>query len=285
MQGVLITNHYVRSEKFKQLFAMLLQAAEDAGIAMQRRTNFETLTDGLPANTDFVLFWDKDVRLARELERQGYRLFNSAAAIEACDDKSRTHTLLCTAGIPCPETVFSPLLHYALDWDREPMLDRVEQRLAYPMVVKECYGSFGQKVHLAQNRAELEQICNTMDTRPFLFQQFIAESTGRDIRINVVGGKIVAAMVRENNDGDFRANVAMGGAGRAYTPTAAEAEMALAAAKVLGLDFGGMDILFGANGPIFCEANSNMHFKGIYSCTGVNTAEHIMAHIKREMAK
>ena len=67
MQGVLITNHYVRSEKFKELFAMLMQAADDAGITMLRQTNFETLTDGMPAGTDFVLFWDKDVQLARQL--------------------------------------------------------------------------------------------------------------------------------------------------------------------------------------------------------------------------
>ncbi|MBQ4094280.1 MAG: RimK family alpha-L-glutamate ligase, partial [Oscillospiraceae bacterium] len=105
MQGVLITNHYVRSEKFKALFAMLMQAADDAGIGLRRQTNFETLTDGFAERPDFVLFWDKDVRLARELERQGHRLFNSAAAIEACDDKSRTHTLMQKAGIRCPETV------------------------------------------------------------------------------------------------------------------------------------------------------------------------------------
>ena len=114
MQGVLITNHYVRSEKFKALFAMLMQAADNAGIDLRRQTNFETLTDGFAERPDFVLFWDKDVRLARELERQGHRLFNSAAAIEACDDKSRTHTLMQKAGIRCPETVFSPLLHYLI---------------------------------------------------------------------------------------------------------------------------------------------------------------------------
>lgn len=283
MRGALVTNHYVRSEPFLQLFAMLMQAAEDQGVSLTRVSNFEVLLHGFAQKPDFVLFWDKDVRLARELERQGFRLFNRAGAIESCDDKSRSYTIAQVAGIPCPDTLIAPMLHHPINWDREPLLADVEQRFGYPVVVKECYGSFGQRVYLAKNRAELEQLCDSIGTRPFLFQRFVETSAGRDLRINLVGGRIVAAMQRQSTGGDFRANVARGARCIPHTPTERESEMALSAAAALGLDFGGLDLLFGEEGPLFCEANSNLHFQGIYACTGVNTAEHILAHIKREM--
>ncbi|MGN1317467.1 MAG: RimK family alpha-L-glutamate ligase, partial [Lachnospirales bacterium] len=101
---------------------------------------------------------------------------------------------------------------------------------------------------------------------------------GKDIRINMVGDKAVASMIRYN-DNDFRANITNGGKMSVYTPTEDEINMAKEVCNILNLDFGGIDILFGKDGPILCEVNSNAHFKNIFDCTGVNVADYIAEYI------
>jgi len=118
---------------------------------------------------------------------------------------------------------------------------------------------------------------------PILYQQAITESMGRDVRINVVGGRVVASILRQSTGGDFRSNLTLGGTMAPYTPTEAEAQLALRATQLLGLDFAGVDVLFGKNGPLLCEVNSNAHFKTTLACTGVNMAQHIMHYIKEQL--
>ena len=123
-----------------------------------------------------------------------------------------------------------------------------------------------------------EIVTNTNE--PLIFQEFIAESKGKDIRINMVGNQAVASMLRYNNN-DFRANITNGGSMKNYTPTEEEIAVAQKVCKALNLDFGGVDILFGKNGPIVCEVNSNAHFKNIFDCTGVNVADYIGEYIEK----
>ena len=114
-------------------------------------------------------------------------------------------------------------------------------------------------------------------------QKFIASSRGRDLRINVVGGMVIATMYRYN-DNDFRSNISNGGSMKPYEPTSEQKDVAIKAARVLGLDFAGVDVMFGENGmPIVCEVNSNPHFKSTMECTGINMAEHIMQHIAESL--
>ena len=230
---------------------------------------------------DFVLFWDKDLRLAAELERQGLRLYNSAASIEACDDKSLTWLICRHAGIPQPDSIISPKKFHADGLFDPEFLDRAELLFGYPCVVKEAFGSFGQQVYLAKDREELERIIVSIGERPYLIQRYIGSSKGRDLRLQVVGEQVIAAMLREN-DADFRANLTNGGHATDYTGqlTREQSELAVRAVKVLGLDFAGVDLLFGENGEsLLCEVNSNAHFKNLFDCTGVNTAEYILRHI------
>ena len=96
----------------------------------------------------------------------------------------------------------------------------------------------------------------------------------------MVGNQAVASMLRYNNN-DFRANITNGGSMKNYTPTEEEIAVAQKVCKTLNLDFGGVDILFGKNGPIVCEVNSNAHFKNIFDCTGVNVADYIGEYIEK----
>ncbi len=113
-----------------------------------------------------------------------------------------------------------------------------------------------------------------------LFQEFIQNSKGKDLRLQVVGNQVVAAMYRYSENGDFRANISNGGRMRSYEPSQKQMDLAIQCCKILGLDFAGVDILFGKNQEsIVCEVNSNAHFKNIYDCTGINVADSIMEYI------
>lgn len=284
--GLLVVNAFLRTTKFDALYHFLLASAQKERMTLDVRTNAELcgqLSDPALNDYDFVLFWDKDVQLARQLEMRGMRVFNSAQSILWCDDKALTYLQLKKAGIPMPRTILAPKTFPAIGYNDLGFLDQVAAALGFPVVIKECFGSFGQQVYLAQTMAELHERVRSLAGTPILFQELIQESYGRDTRVSVVGGKVVAGMLRQSTDGDFRSNLTRGGAMAAYTPTPQEAALAIAATRALGLDFAGVDVLFGKNGPILCEVNSNAHFQTTLECTGVNMADAIMRHIAERL--
>lgn len=222
------------------------------------------------AGYDFCVYLDKDKYIARMLEKCGMRLFNSSVAIETCDDKMLTAIAL--AGVvPMPATLPGALCYNPELPVKESILDGVECRLGYPVIVKSSYGSLGSGVFKAGNRAELRAIAEKLKCEPHLFQQYIAESAGEDARVIVVGGKVVAAMKRKSC-GDFRSNLELGGTGSPLEPDGELAHMCIRAARALGLDYCGVDVLFGKSGYLVCEVNSNAFFGGIEMVTGVNVA-------------
>ena len=175
---------------------------------------------------DFVLFLDKDIHLARQLELLGLPVYNRSEAIDVCDSKAKTHQALANHGIPMPKTIFPPFTYEGIQRQNFDAFSRIGQALGYPLVVKEAYGSFGQQVYLIQTENELIELVKKLKHKPFILQEFIEKSRGRDIRINVVGDKVIAAMKR-TSEHDFRANMTNGGQGSPYTPTEAEAELAI----------------------------------------------------------
>ena len=292
MQGWLIVNAYVKSNKFREIFEMLVKAAERQKCELTIKTNEETWRllvendynlQNIKETIDFVIFWDKDIKLAKVLEGQGLKLFNSADSIAVCDDKAETHIALLNKDIRMPKTFFCPKVFTV---DGCPYIDyylEAAESIGYPCIVKENMGSFGQQVSLAHDKDELISIINSIFPKGFIVQEYIATSEGRDIRVHVVGNKVAAAMYRYNSD-DFRANITNGGKMKAYTVNREEEKMALEVCRELGLDFGGIDILFGEDDmPVFCEANSNAHFKNLYDCTGINVADAIISYIREEL--
>lgn len=275
MKGTLIINHELRGEKFRAQTALYLAAAEKQGVGMTVRTNAEPIG----RETDFVLFLAKDVRLARLLEQDGCRVFNSASSIALCDDKSLTYLRLRSEDIPMPETLLVPMCFFASDWSENPFVETAVGRLGFPMVVKEACGSFGQQVWLVNDRNALVERLNASSPRTMLLQRFVSSSRGRDVRLQVVGGEVVATMFRWSET-DFRANVSNGGSMKSYCPDDAQVSLAVRACKALGLSFGGVDLLFGEEGePLLCEVNSNAHIRNLYDCTGINVADRILRHI------
>lgn len=293
MKGIMVVNAFLHSDKFSEIYEWLSAAAKRQGIALSVHTNAEIparadradiLNKMFLYGADFVLYWDKDVFLARTLEAMGYRLFNCADAIGACDNKAETFLRLRGAGIRMPETIMIPQTFPNIGYTNDAFLDMAEQELKYPFVVKECFGSFGAQVYMAENRESVWKILERTAGRPVILQELIETSIGRDVRIQMTGGRVTASMMRVH-DSDFRANVTNGGRMRQFTPTKEQARMAEEVCRILNLDFGGVDILFGKDEePVLCEVNSNAHFKNIFDCTGVNAADAIMEHIRSELS-
>ena len=288
LNGWLVVNHFLKSQKFDEIYQWLHNSAEKHDISLERHTNAEVINmlakskDCLikNSNLDFILFWDKDVRLARLLEGYGVRLFNSADSIEICDDKYRTYTMLKNHNIKMPETIVVPMSYLAIDWNSSDVFDGLCSSLRFPVILKECFGSFGEQVYLIESPECLALKMNEIGIRPMIIQEYIESSKGRDLRLNVVGDEVVACMHRFSTNGDFRANVTNGASMEMYNPTDKQVEMAVTACKLLGLDFGGVDILFDEDeSPILCEVNSNAHFKNIYDCTKINVADFTLEYI------
>ncbi len=287
--GFLVVNHFLQTSKFTDLYERLQKGAEAAGLTLLVKTGCDLLSEISSGfikeqeKPDFVLFWDKDIRLAKQLESMGIPLFNSAAAIEACDDKSLTHLAL-SGIVPMPKTICAPMTYPAVGYTDLDFVETAGEALGFPMVIKECFGSFGAQVYLVQTPEEAKEKAKSLAGTPFIFQEFIEKSAGRDIRLQVVGDRVIAAMLRFSETGDFRAGITSGGSMKPYEPTEEQKKLAVLVCKTLGLDFAGVDFLFGENDePILCEVNSNAHFKNLYDCTGVDAAAEIMAYISKKL--
>lgn len=289
-KGYIIINGFLREEKFFSLYSALKQSADKAGLQLELKTNIELMCDIASGKTvanealpPFAIFWDKDVRLAKTLEAAGMKLFNSAGAIELCDDKSLTHIALMNR-VPQPKTVLIPLTFQRVGYTDCTFLEKIAAYLGFPFVIKQCFGSFGAGVYLAGNMEEAKAALMKTAGGAAIAQQYIASSFARDIRAYIVGDKVAAAMLRHNESGDFRANVAQGGKADAYTLSEAQAALAVKTAQLLGCTFAGVDLLFGENGEMtVCEVNSNAHFAGISAATGVNIADKIIEAVAQRI--
>lgn len=288
MRGLIVYNGFWNSDGPNASVRSLVAAAEKEGVTLTPVPNtalFAKLTSDAAVvgeEAPFALFWDKDVRLARAMEAAGMRLYNSAAAVAVCDDKSATQLALCANGIPMPETWVAPMAYVQYDAAGERFLKEAEDALGYPLVVKECFGSLGGQVYLANTPAELRTLAGGMAARPFVLQKFIAASKGTDRRLYVVGDEVVAAMTR-HNENDFRANVGAGGSGTVYHPTAEEEALALRCCRILGTAIAGVDLLRDEDGsPLVCEVNSSAQTKELTACTGVDVDRAIIRYVKSQ---
>ena len=310
-QGWLIVNEYLDTEKFLEIRKLFLSGAEKKNVKLTVYTNADFAVDLSGAvvksrafdegEPQFIIFYDKDIALAAALEKMGYRLYNSADAIDVCDSKVKTATRISEYNLNCkddeakilmPKTYKVPFTYenigikdsYSFDF-----LDYVEKDLceagegalsdAYPMVIKESNSSFGMGVHLAGSREEAVKLICEYGNKECLIQEYISYSSGRDYRLQMVSDKCVCAMMR-SNENDFRANITNGGKMSEYKPTDEDLSLARNVMKCLKLDFAGIDIMHDKSGrTVFLEANSNAHFKNIYDLTGINAAEKMIEYI------
>ncbi|MDE5729868.1 MAG: RimK family alpha-L-glutamate ligase [Clostridia bacterium] len=289
-KGAIILNAYShlkpvtnQAEKLKNEFSQLgvgISVFKNGSFGLYINDNGEIVNE--LKNYDFCVYLDKDKYSSHLLEKSGLRLFNSHAAIRACDDKMLTFALLSQNGVPVPATVAAPIRYTPSATPDEAFLTSAAKKLGYPLIIKQCYGSRGQSVYKADNFEQLKAYAVELQCTPHIYQRFIKESAGKDARVIVIGGKITAAMKRSSKT-DFRSNMDLGGEGAIFTPDKEITNLCLKVAKILNLDYCGVDVLFGKDGYLICEVNSNAFFDGIESVTGVNVARAYARHIFNEI--
>lgn len=292
----IIYNGSLSSHKFLDFAQMLKHAAQEKGHNVKLYKNNHLLSclqtnkhsliqNELTDLPDYVIFTDKDIYLAKQLENKGIRLFNKADTIAISDDKILTYQQLANHSINIPKTIIAPKIFTNESSIDDNYLLTISEHLSFPLIIKEAFGSFGEQVYLINSFTEMKEKVNEISRKPFIFQQFIKSSFGKDLRLQVVGNKVVTAMMRTSTD-DFRANVTTGGQMEPYEPTEKEKQIAVCATKALNADFAGVDLLFGDNGePIVCEVNSNAHIRNLLTCTGINSAPYIIDHIEQELGE
>ena len=214
----------------------------------------------------------------RQLERLGVRIFNDSRSIEMVSDKMHTHQVLAESGLPTPTTM---LAKFPVD------IELVERTIGFPVVVKTLLGVNGTGVFLMDNHDAFSDLMNLIEqTNPdiqLIFQKFIAKSKGRDLRLFVVDGEVVASMERRATDGGFKANYTQGAEVVEFKPDQVAIDMAIKTAKILNLQVAGIDLLYDENGYTICEANSFPGFKGLESCCNVNIPEKIFSAMEARL--
>ena len=184
----------------------------------------------------------------------------------------KTGILLAQNGVRMPKTLAGQLCYGSDEKVKKSSLDIVEKELGYPLIFKKSYGSLGKGVIKVDNRRQLEEVAEKYKGAPHLYQQYIAASHGKDVRVILIGGCAVAAMLRKSQ-GDFRSNIELGGAGENFELNNKLVYLSQRVASLLKLDYCGVDILIGEDGYYLCEVNSNAFFKEFEQVTGVNVAE------------
>ena len=229
----------------------------------------------IPRIGSSVTFYGTTV--VRHFEQMGVYVINNSVAILNSRDKFRSLQSLVAYNISIPRTYFSSDLFYA-----EQI---VKHKLGYPFIVKVLEGTQGLGVYLVNNSDQAKELLSHFIQKKtkIILQEFIAEFSGKDIRVFVVGNKIVASMMRVARGNDFRSNLHLGGDGEKIDLTNQEMQLALAAVNALKLDVAGVDILRTKNGPVVIEVNSSPGLEGIEKVSGVAIAEEIISLTEEKM--
>lgn len=211
----------------------------------------------------------------RQFEMMGVYPLNESVAISRSRDKLRSMQLMARKGIGMPVTGFAH--------SPDDIPDLIRMVGGAPLVIKLLEGTQGIGVVLAETRKAAESVIEAfMGLKAnIMVQEYIREAGGADIRCFVVGDKVVAAMKRQAADGEFRSNLHRGGTATVVRITPEERATAVRAAKTMGLNVAGVDILRSNHGPVVMEVNSSPGIQGIEEATGIDVASKIILFIEK----
>ncbi|MCB1214017.1 MAG: 30S ribosomal protein S6--L-glutamate ligase [Deltaproteobacteria bacterium] len=214
--------------------------------------------------------------VVRQFEMMGVFSVNESVAISRSRDKLRSLQLLARKGIGMPLTGFGNRPDAAQDL--------IELVGGPPLVIKLLEGTQGVGVVLAETHQAAESVIDAFRGLKafFLVQEYIKEAGGADIRCFVIGDKVVASMMRQGQEGDFRSNLHRGGSAQIIKITPEERATAVKAAKIMGLNVAGVDVLRSKRGPLIMEVNSSPGLEGIEKATGKDVAGMIIEFIEKQ---
>jgi len=213
--------------------------------------------------------------IVRQFEAAGTFTINPSIAITRSRDKLRSQQLLSREGIGLPKTGFA-----SSPSDIDHLIKIVG---GAPLIIKLIEGTQGTGVVLAETKKAAQSVIQAMMgiNANIIIQEYIKESQGADIRAFVVGDRVVAAMKRQAEPGEFRSNLHKGGEGRVVRITKEEREMVIRAVKIMGLKMAGVDFLRSDRGALVMEVNSSPGLEGIETVTNVDVAEQVIHFIEK----
>ncbi|HUR43163.1 MAG TPA: 30S ribosomal protein S6--L-glutamate ligase [Aestuariivirga sp.] len=236
----------------------------------EKLTGFDAVIPRIAASHTFY-----GLAVLRQFEMMGVYPLNESVAIGRSRDKLRSLQLLARDGVGLPVTAFAK--------DSTRTDDVIEIAGGAPVVIKLLEGTQGIGVVLGETHKSARSVIEAFQGADIaiLVQAFIKESEGKDIRAFVVGRRIVATMERSGAKGDFRSNLHRGGSAQKVELTPLEKATALKAARSMGLNVAGVDMLRSANGPVVMEVNSSPGLEGIEKTTGVDVAKAIITCLEK----
>jgi len=217
--------------------------------------------------------------IIKQFQLAGFYVLNGYIGVFRAKNKIRTLQMLDHFKIPVPKTIVV---------EDPTILEEAATEFRFPVIVKSIYGTHGRGVFLAESQRSLKPIVEYLTVKergPVSLQEYIKEAKGKDLRVFVLGKKVVAAMERVAKSGEFRANFHKGGTVQLADLSEEEKRMAIKATQVLGLDISGVDILRTKSGPKIIEVNSNPGLEGISMASGIDVAEKIADFIEHRVEK
>lgn len=271
-EEAILRGHEVVVVKYKQCYASIEQNNPTVSYEGQDLNIFDAI---IPRIASYMTKYG--TAIVRQLEMQGVYTVSSSIAISRSRDKLRTLQLLAKSGVGIPRTVVS-----RNTTDIDSLLERLG---GMPVIIKLARGTHGNGVVLAETKKAAKSVLQAFyltndDGTNILLQEFIEESAGTDIRAFVVGSRVVASMKRQSLDDDFRSNLHKGGEGTSVKLTEEEKKVAIKAAKAMGLNVAGVDLMRSNRGPLILEVNASPGF-GIEKVTGRNVAGAIIEYVER----
>ena len=236
----------------------------------ERLTGFDAVIPRIGASVTFF-----GTAVLRQFEMMGVYALNESVAISRSRDKLRSMQLLSRKNIGMPATVFA---HRSSDPGY-----LLKLMGGAPAIIKLLEGTQGKGVVLGETPKAAESIIQAFSAlnAQFIVQSFVKEANGEDIRCLVIGERVVAAMRRKGAEGDFRSNLHQGGAASTVRISPKERATAVAAARAMGLNVCGVDMLRAADGPAVMEVNSSPGIEGLETATGIDVASRIVQHLEQ----
>lgn len=243
----------------------------------------DVLYNGKPIGEYDCIYAKGSFRYAQTLRAVTGTLFRTtympikAGSFTIGHDKLLSHLFLQQFKIPIPKTYLT---------SSPTAAKKILKKVNYPIIFKFPSGTGGKGVMYAESFAAASSLMDALESlrQPFLIQEYI-ETGGEDIRVIVVGAKVVAAMKRKAVVGEKRANIHAGGEGEAYLPDAHTRKIAIEAAKAIGAEVCAVDMLESVKGPVVVELNLSPGLQGITKATGINVADRIAKFLYEKTSK
>jgi len=267
-----LRGHNVRVVKYKECYASIEKSNPYVTYRGEDLRNVDAIIPRIASNMTRY-----GSAIVRQFEMQGVYTTAASIAIVRSRDKLRSMQLMARNGVGIPKTVFSRNTA-----DIDDLLDEIG---GVPVIIKLARGTHGNGVVLAETKKAAKSVLQAFylhneDGTNILLQEFVEESAGEDIRVLVVGGRVVASMKRQSLDDDFRSNLHQGGEGSSIKLTDEEKKVAIKAAKAMGLPICGVDMMRSSRGPLVLEVNSSPGLGGIEKTTGRNVAGKIIDYVE-----